>query len=473
MDCSPLQAIAEARWQASHGEKSEVPAGAIPTEGELRSWVEAECPEAEKQNALDRLRSLCEVADAMVPQTTELAGANRAAMLTALAPGLTPGKVLTDGDVELLGEPAPRFRVGEVHNLWRLVGRAERRKHDLSHPISVLVEAWQRRHGTRPFEPIKIASLPALGRIKSDEDVGPGPRLPTGIAARATQDKLPLPGFEAAPECISWLLWLYERAGGLELHRSAKGAPLAERLFIGSFLHLGIRQRNNQWHTLRFPTLRAHEADWPVPGVKSIEAWLYPNDWLNRRRDFQRLPEALDAMRERLSYVPVMGIGSVAMVYPSVIPRTPDHPFVEFTIRVPRSAAHGARLNWNVLREYGSEALHLWRAYLSAMAFIDRSAHRGQGITAEVRAPLLDRRGRPMRRNGRVVRATHETAQNPLRHLVLPVTDHDLARMMRLDPTDKRRRHDARRAFERISDDGVIDLKRERRRLYLFAAPQS
>ena len=47
--------------------------------------------------------------------------------------------------------------------------------------------------------------------------------------------------------------------------------------------------------------------------------------------------KALDSIRKRLSYVPVPGIGSVAMVIPSVIPRSPTDPLCEFTIRIPKT----------------------------------------------------------------------------------------------------------------------------------------
>ena len=42
--------------------------------------------------------------------------------------------------------------------------------------------------------------------------------------------------------------------------------------------------------------------------------------------------------------------------------------------------------------------------------------------------------------------------------------------MIGFDPTDRRRRHDARFAFERMDSDGVIDLQRSGRRFAIFGA---
>ena len=46
-------------------------------------------------------------------------------------------------------------------------------------------------------------------------------------------------------------------------------------------------------------------------------------------------------MRDRLACVPVPGIDSVAMI----IPRRQSDSFVEFTVHIPRVAAHGAHID--------------------------------------------------------------------------------------------------------------------------------
>ena len=115
------------------------------------------------------------------------------------------------------------------------------------------------------------------------------------------------------------------------------------RLFVGALLHLGIHNRDGRWHALRFDT-------------EYVIGWLHPKGWGNRRRDWERFADALDAMFERLTYVHVAGVGGVAMVFPSVIPRTPSDPYVEFTVRIPAMAARGARIDWPRLCAYGTRS---------------------------------------------------------------------------------------------------------------------
>ena len=141
-------------------------------------------------------------------------------------------------------------------------------------------------------------------------------------------------------------------------------------------LHLAIADRNGHWRTLRFP-------------VHEVVKWLHPDGWANRRRDWERFPAALDRMRQNLAYLYIRGVGDVAWLFPSVVPRTPDAPFVEFTIRIPKGAAIGSRLDWGRLCRYGTRSAGLYRAYLSAVALMDRSAHKGMAVTREIHAPLL------------------------------------------------------------------------------------
>ena len=200
-----------------------------------------------------------------------------------------------------------------------------------------------------------------------------------------------------------------------------------------------------------------------------MTAWLHPDGWANARRDWNRFPEALRAMRDRLAYVPVPGLGSVAMLLPSVIPLHRDDPLVEFTVRIPRAAARGARVEWPRLCRYGTESSALYRAYLSTMAHLDQASHRGHAITADIGAPLLSPSGEPRRRkSGELVRSAHDTTPNPSARFVRPLTDADLTRMIGFDPANKRRRYDARKAFERLDADGVIDLPRARGGVRLF-----
>ena len=362
--------------------------------------------------------------------------------------------------------------IEHVHQHWRATDDSPR------HPLAPLVAAWlDRPHEVAPFHPTKRASLPGIHLIEAT-DARELPGLPAHIVAPSPQ--LDLPGFEPVVSgCPSWLLWAFDAAGGESLSQG-RGAPWPLRLFVGAMLQLPIQARNGRWTPLRFPTFDMARDEWmasfpdlqpdafpdPVPGVAS---WLHPNGWTNRRRDWQQFPAALDAMRERLTYVPVAGFGDVAMMFPSVIPRDPSDPFVEFTIRIPGIAARGARLDWRLVRHYGTKSAALYRAYLSASAHLDQSARDGHPITAEIAAPVLDAEGKPKRRKGGgMVRSGHDTAPNPSARFVPFLTDADLARMTGFDPTDRFRRRDAREAFELLSADGVLDLQREGRGFRLF-----
>ncbi len=355
--------------------------------------------------------------------------------------------------------------VDHVHRLWREMPEGERP----AHPLAAIIREWQAKpRETPPFLPKRRGSLPRLHKL-TDEDVQL-PDLPGREPTEGTQ--LALPGFELEiPHCPSWLLWMFDRAGG-ESMAAGRGAPWDMRLFVGALLHLATGERDGHWRTLRFPHLRRHEADWPVLGTPSIEAWLHPNGWTNRRRDWERLPAALHRIRRELSYVPVPGIGSVAVLLPSAIPKSPDDPLVEFTIRIPKAAASGARIEWPRLRQYGTESAAHYRAYLAVAAYLDRSARHGHPITREVAAPLLHADGRPVRRKGgRIVRSSHDTVDNPAARYVPLLTDADLARMIGLDGDDRKHRFLARRARTRLEIDGVIEVETDRNGSFRLFGP--
>ena len=268
---------------------------------------------------------------------------------------------------------------------------------------------------------------------------------------------------------------LFDRAGGESL-KAGRGAPWDLRMFVYALLHLAVPDRDGEWHCIRAAASARHVPEVeamvgrPVP---SVEGWLHPDGWANRRRDWHRLPEALDRM-SRLSYLPVPGIGSVAMLFPSIIPRTPDDPLVEFTIRVPSVAAAGDRLRWPLLVRYGADSARMFRAYLAVTALLGRSAHVGQAITRTIAAPVLDKNGRPVRRKGgEIVRSDTERTRNPgSRFVGAPLSDHDLARMIGFDPTDRYRRRDARAAFERLAADGVIEIDRSGGGFAIYGGPK-
>ena len=52
-----------------------------------------------------------------------------------------------------------------------------------------------------------------------------------------------------------------------------------------------------------------------------------------------------------------------------------------------------------------------------------------------------------------------------------PLSEADLTRMIGFDPSNRRRRHDARAAFERMEADGAIEIERDGTSWRLFAGP--
>ena len=303
---------------------------------------------------------------------------------------------------------------------------------------------------TDAFRPVNRASLPRLHLVTTAEaDTMPGgaaflPGLGTSDQS-ASVPQLTLPGFEpAVGGCPSWLLWLYDQAGGESLSQG-RGAPWALRLFVGVLLHVSVPDRDGSWRSLQFDT-------------DEVTRWLHPSGWSNRRRDWSRLPAALEAMRQ-IAYVPVPGIGSVAILFPSVIPRLPSDPLVEFTARIPLSAARGARIDWPRLKRYGADSAALYRAYLSVCAAMDSVAFKGAPITRRIGAPVFAADGQPKRRKGgAILRRSDVLVEHPRAAMAPEWTDADAARFIGFDPTDRFRRRDARRALERLAADGVIDL---------------
>ena len=330
----------------------------------------------------------------------------------------------------------------------------------------VCMLAWAvERMDAKPYHPKNRGNLPALHRVVKTEaeTLMPG----TGIAGNsAEQDGTMLPMVELQPaikHCPSWILNLYNQAGYREKDRTKRqggnGAPWALRLLTGAMLHLPLELRDGNWQRLHFP-------------LEEVEGWLHRRDpetksviWRNRARDFHLLPEALKKINRSLGWVDI-GKMYVACVFVSAIPKTPDAPGVEFTIRIPGSAARGARIEWPALREYGRISPTLFSAYLSACAFMHNSARKGHPITAEIGRPILDKDGRSIRKRegGTVVRSKTALTENPAAKFVPKLTDYDLTRLIGLEEDNRKHRLRARRAFEQLHQDGRIDLRNETER---------
>ena len=362
--------------------------------------------------------------------------------------------VSDDGTSEMVAIQALPFEL--VHANWCSHGKPSRPVH----PVVPLVRAWQRRPRVgKDFRPRERASLARLHLITADQVQ----RLPNFDQSPQDGNQLQphLPGLSAVEgyACPSWLLSLYDRAGGRVLSQG-KGAPWDLRLMIAALLHLHIDERDGFTRTRSF-------------SAKYVESWLHPDGWRNRSRDWHLFPEAL-ARIDSLSRLYIPGHGRFGLVWASGIPAFHMDRTVEFHLRIPGRAAAGARLSWPRLCRYGAESAVLYRAYLAAVAYLDRSSVDGHPITVEIGAPVLDAHGEPIRLQGKggkpgpMVRDHGSLSENPASRYVGVLDGYDLARMVGLDPSNRVYRFKARRAFERLNLDGVIDLRETGSGLRIF-----
>ena len=299
---------------------------------------------------------------------------------------------------------------------------------------------------SEPFKPVNRASLPQLHRITAPEGERlQAAELPAIYGGGTEPPELWLPGMEPEiPGCPSWLLVLFEQAGGVS-SRQGRGAPWPMHIFIAAFLHLNIGDRNGEWRQLRFSR-------------EYVESWLHPDGWDkdNRRKHWHRFPEALHAVDRLRVYVP--GVGDVRLVGVDTIPQKPTDALVDLRVRIPRAAAHGARIDWPTLCKYRRVSSVQYRAYLSVVALMDWTARKGAPITREIGKPILKADGSPKRkRGGRIVRSTAALIPHPNASLVQAFTDADLARLIGLDPNKRNNPGRARGAFEQLEADGIFE----------------
>lgn len=339
----------------------------------------------------------------------------------------------------------------------------------LGHPLAPAMSAWlaAQRETVEPFRPRVRASLPRFDRTTVDEarllayqqsalDVGPGQ-----IALLHADD--------VVDSCPAWLLGMFRRAvsvrTGQGLGSTRGGMPWSFTLTIGGLAHYDIRDRL-RWAPFGRDLLF---------GVDETIGWLHPGGWKNRRRDWATLDAAFEETPsyrvtvdgERFSVVSAYGLPAVY---------SPEAR-VTLNVRVPPSAAHGARFDWNRYHvAYAKRAAHQ-RALLATAGLLDRTAHRGNPLTRLVREPVLDADGEPRReivkgRDGKPRRkpnGQYETrpvfsgnlVPNPLLGSVQPaiLPDKHLALFLGMADSGKNR-HDAKAALLDLERDGVIDLER-------------
>ena len=431
-----VESLARALWAKDNPGK-DCPPDRIPTTETLAAWL-PEFPEAAHLEAGERLAVLYGLSDG--------GGCRwRLGRTATLNPPSEWSLTLLAWERPSPGRPGwgSMGKLFEVHVVW-LDQPAEHRP---KHPLAPLVQAWQRRpRPSEPFKPVNRASLPQLHRITAPEGERlQAAELPAIYGGGTEPPELWRPGMEPEiPGCPSWLLALFEQAGGVS-SRQGRGAPWPMHIFIAAFLHLNIGDRNGEWRQLRFSR-------------EYVESWLHPDGWDkdNRRKHWHRFPEALHAVDRLRVYVP--GVGDVRLVGVDTIPQKPTDALVDIRVRIPKTAAHGARIDWPTLCKYRRASSPLYRAYLSVVALMDRTAHKGAPITRQIGTTILKADGTPKRKHGgRIVRDNETLIVHPQAGMVQALSDADLARLIGLDPNKRDNPGRARGAFEQLEADGIFE----------------
>ena len=255
-----------------------------------------------------------------------------------------------------------------------------------------------------------------------------------------------LPGFEVAASVPSWLLSVYDQAGGVTDTRG-RGAPWALRLFVGALLSLPIEFRDGRDQRMALTT-------------GALGRWLLPGGWDRRPAAFDRLLEALRRL-DRLR-VPV-GRGRLrvvdCLVEPSGYNRGRDP--VVLRVSIPGGAARGAPVDWDRLTGYGAESAPIYRAYLSVCTVLDYAARSGRALTQSIPAPVLDAKGQPRRRKGgKIVRSPVARVPNPAARYVGWLSANDVRRMVGLAADHHENRRRALDALQRLEDDKLVSIER-------------
>ncbi|MDD9981563.1 MAG: hypothetical protein OXU81_09430 [Gammaproteobacteria bacterium] len=329
------------------------------------------------------------------------------------------------------------------------------------HPLLPLLRAWyyERSVPSRPFRPGPRASFPRLQNVAkcggalgyllgAPRPAGPGGSLPFGGGEA--------PQFEVVDSCPSWLLELY--ASCRHTRVSSRGLPWAFRIVVAALVHLAIADRDGRCRDLSLTV--DDVVDWL--GVKS------GGRWTNSGRDYHRLVESLDETQcyrvrvgSELRWL-VSGYG-VPAEYCADAPCT-------LKVVVPPGSGHGMRFNWWRFRKEAASSAVRARAYLSLMALLDRSAHKGQPITRLVRPPLKSpKTGLPVRaRSGRIMRAA-ELVPNPKASLAPYLPSRHAAAFVGLDSTSKNK-FDAMAAIQSFGHgtDAVVELVKDARGLRVY-----
>ena len=176
----------------------------------------------------------------------------------------------------------------------------------------------------------------------------------------------------------------------------------------------------------------------------------------NRRRDWHRFPEALHAVDRLRVYVP--GVGDVRLIGVDTIPQKPTDSIVDFRVRIPRTAAHGARI----------ELADTVQVPPGVIRPVSRLPVRGgaHGPDGPQRRTHYQADRSPDSEGGRPTEAEARRADYARHHgpdcspqagMAPAFTDADLARAIGLDPGKRYNLKRARGAFEQLEADGIFE----------------
>ena len=344
--------------------------------------------------------------------------------------------------------------IGEIDALWRLaVDRArEDGSHPPGHPLAPLVTAWQKGPWTfQPFPIRRRASLPRFQRTTIEEARLLAAREEP-LITKTTYIALPPGDEDTTYPCPSWLLEIYRRASTVTRIRGAM--PWSFTILLGVLIHTRIPDRTGREGRLKLP-------------LDDVIAWLHPQRWKDRARDWHKLERAFE---ELPAYRIPVGDYRFRIVVAEALPRTYKREAIAwFSVRVPFSAGNGIRIDWPRLLTYRKSAI-MTRAYLSLHALLDKSAHHGHPVTRLIREPVLDSNGVPRRlRGGRIVR-TDRLVENPVARYAPFLSDGQVAGFLGLSDTAKNR-HDGKRALTQLRCDNVVELVEENNGYRVYGPP--
>ena len=367
---------------------------------------------------------------------------------------------------ELLGSPDMQVAFAKLHKAAK--------PPKLRHPLGPLVRQWHaaRLREATPFFPKARAVLPRFDRSTIEEARLLSAREPAPDGSGQLEL---LHTDDVVESCPTWLLGMYLRAvslrTGRKLGSTRSGMPWSFTLTIGGVAHFAISDRRKQapdGRDLRF-TLET------LNGKPGIIDWIHPKGWGSRRRDWARLDEAFE---ETPSYRVTVDDRRYSVVTAYGLPRVySPSARVTLNVRVPPSAAHGARFDWHRYHVDYAKRATLQRALLSTAGLLDRTASRGNPLTRRVLEPVLDEDGKPKReriigRDGKPKRDeqgryrtralyTGRVVPNPLLGSIQPAVlpDQHLALFLGM-PNTRSSRQDAKSAIETLHADDVIDLER-------------